>query len=203
MTQTFQIGARENGLDMDKFVFGTANYTFTVSNLDNGTDGTPPPPPVCAVTWTNTQQHIDGFGFSSAWCGQLTSAKNNALYNTLGMSILRVRIDETGNWSQETANASAAHAAGVKVLGSPWSAPVAWTSNGSNSSGYLLPSHYGDYANWLKNAGISMGLDYVSIQNEPDYSAWMNWTSTQISELHENQCASHWQTHRHAGILPF
>ena len=136
--------------------------------------------PICSINWTNTQQHIDGFGFSSAWCGQLTSAKNNALYNTLGMSILRVRIDETGAWSQETTNAVAAHAAGAKVLGSPWSAPVAWTSNGSNSGGYLLPSHYVDYANWLSNATVSMNLDYVSIQNEPDYSAWMNWTSTQI-----------------------
>jgi arabinoxylan arabinofuranohydrolase len=35
LTQTFQIGARENGLDLDKFVFGTAGYTFSVSNLDN------------------------------------------------------------------------------------------------------------------------------------------------------------------------
>lgn len=180
LTQTFQIGAREDGLEMDKFVFGTDGYTFTVSNLDNGTDGTPPPPPSCGIFWTNLQQRIDGFGFSSAWCGQLTSAKNNALYNTLGMSILRVRIDETGAWSQETANAAAAHAAGVKVLGSPWSAPVTWTSNGSNSMGYLLPSHYADYANWLSNAAVSMNLDYVSIQNEPDYSAWMNWTPTQI-----------------------
>ena len=42
LTQTYQIGARENGLDMDKFAFGTDGYTFTVSNLDNGTDGTPP-----------------------------------------------------------------------------------------------------------------------------------------------------------------
>ncbi len=41
LTQTFQIGGREDGLDMDKFVFGTAGYSFTVSNLDNGTDGTP------------------------------------------------------------------------------------------------------------------------------------------------------------------
>jgi glucuronoarabinoxylan endo-1,4-beta-xylanase len=147
--------------------------TLFLAELTHGT-------PVCAVNWTDTQQHIDGFGFSSAWCGQLTSAKNNALYNTLGMSILRVRIDETGAWSQETANASAAHAAGVKVLGSPWSAPVVWTSNGSNSGGYLLPSHYADYANWLSNAAVSMNLDYVSIQNEPDYSAWMNWTAAEI-----------------------
>ena len=37
LTQTFQIGARENGLDLDKFVFGSAGTAFTVSNLDNGT----------------------------------------------------------------------------------------------------------------------------------------------------------------------
>jgi hypothetical protein len=42
LTQTFQIGGREDGLDIDRFVFGTAGYSFTVSNLDNGTDGTPP-----------------------------------------------------------------------------------------------------------------------------------------------------------------
>jgi uncharacterized repeat protein (TIGR03803 family) len=37
LTQTFQIGARENGLDMDKFAFGTLGTSFTVSNLDTGT----------------------------------------------------------------------------------------------------------------------------------------------------------------------
>ncbi len=32
--QTFQIGGRENGLDLDKFVFGATNYTYTVAQLD-------------------------------------------------------------------------------------------------------------------------------------------------------------------------
>ncbi|HUC81414.1 MAG TPA: endo-1,4-beta-xylanase, partial [Flavisolibacter sp.] len=47
LTQTFQIGARENGLDIEKFVFGLNNYRYTVSNLDNAQEGTsePPPPP--------------------------------------------------------------------------------------------------------------------------------------------------------------
>jgi endo-1,4-beta-xylanase len=47
LTQTFEIGSRENGLDIDKFVFGAANVFFTVANLDNGQQGsvTPPPPP--------------------------------------------------------------------------------------------------------------------------------------------------------------
>jgi BNR repeat-containing family member len=46
LTQTFQIGAREDGLDLDKFVFGTAGYTFTVAELDAGGPGTPPASPV-------------------------------------------------------------------------------------------------------------------------------------------------------------
>lgn len=37
LTQTFQIGARENGLDLDEFAFGTVGTGFTVSNLDTGT----------------------------------------------------------------------------------------------------------------------------------------------------------------------
>ncbi len=41
LTQTFQIGARENGLDMDKFAFGTLGTSFTVSNLDTGTIPSP------------------------------------------------------------------------------------------------------------------------------------------------------------------
>lgn len=37
LVQTFQIGARENGLDLDKFAFGTLGTAFTVSNLDTAT----------------------------------------------------------------------------------------------------------------------------------------------------------------------
>jgi BNR repeat-containing family member len=43
LTQTFQIGARENGFDMDKFVFATTDTTLTVAQLD--ADGSSPPPP--------------------------------------------------------------------------------------------------------------------------------------------------------------
>lgn len=47
LTQTFQIGAREDGLDIDRFVFGLTSYNYTVGNLDNGENGSdiPPPPP--------------------------------------------------------------------------------------------------------------------------------------------------------------
>jgi uncharacterized repeat protein (TIGR03803 family) len=50
LSQTFQFGAREDGLELDKFVFGIVSNTFTVTDLDNGTDGTPLP----ASSLTNT-----------------------------------------------------------------------------------------------------------------------------------------------------
>jgi uncharacterized repeat protein (TIGR03803 family) len=37
LNQTFQIGAREDGFDMDKLVFGTSGTAFTVADLDRGT----------------------------------------------------------------------------------------------------------------------------------------------------------------------
>ncbi len=41
LTQIFQIGAREDGADIDKFAFARADYFFTVENLDLGTEGSP------------------------------------------------------------------------------------------------------------------------------------------------------------------
>src|SRR5262249_17992024 len=45
LTQTFQIGGREDGLDIDKLLFGSSTNTFTVAELDAGGPGTPPPTP--------------------------------------------------------------------------------------------------------------------------------------------------------------
>lgn len=50
LTQTFQIGAREDGLDIDKFVFGTTGLYFTVANLDAGVQGSTTPPIVFTPT---------------------------------------------------------------------------------------------------------------------------------------------------------
>lgn len=50
LTQTFQIGAREDGLDIDKLVFGATGLYFTVANLDAGAQGSTTPP----VTFTPT-----------------------------------------------------------------------------------------------------------------------------------------------------
>jgi hypothetical protein len=56
LTQTFQIGGREDGLDIDKFVFGISTNTFTVEDLDTGGSGssTEYPDPTDPMTVTNS-----------------------------------------------------------------------------------------------------------------------------------------------------
>jgi glucuronoarabinoxylan endo-1,4-beta-xylanase len=139
----------------------------------------PSAPAQCNIYQGTNQQVIDGYGFSSAWCGQLSAAKNNSLYGTLGMSILRVRIDENNYWSEEAANSAAAHAAGAKVFGTAWSGPGAWIDTQQSMEGSLLPQYYADYANWLGQAASALNLDWVSPANEPDLG-WMSWTSDQL-----------------------
>lgn len=152
-------------------VFATACLLFAGCSKDINQstqgDGSQTHLKATAVIDGNTYyQTIDGFGFSSAWCGTLSSAKNNALYNTLGMSLLRIRIDQNNAWGDETNNAAAAHAAGAKVFGCPWMIPTAYRS------GNTIPSsQYVNYCNWLKSAASSIGLDWVCIKNEPDGSS--------------------------------
>ena len=62
----------------------------------------------------------------------------------------------------------------IKILGSPWSAPVWMKDNGSSIGGHLQPAYYSNYAqyfvkyiNAMKANGIT--VDAVTIQNEPEY----------------------------------
>jgi glucuronoarabinoxylan endo-1,4-beta-xylanase len=155
----------------------------------------------CTINMTANQQVIDGYGFSSAWCGQLSSAKNNALYGTLGFSMLRIRIDPNRNWTDETVNASNAHAAGAKVLGTPWTPPASMKDNNNVVHGSLLASQFGAYATYLNQAANSINLDYVSIQNEPDWNPDYEgcvWTGTQL----ETFCANNAQAIGRPVVMP-
>ncbi|MDF3019602.1 MAG: xynB 3 [Steroidobacteraceae bacterium] len=61
LTQTFQWGTREDGLQLDKFAFGRPGVCYTVANLDNGqaASGTcPPPPPPEPPPYTRTDPAI-------------------------------------------------------------------------------------------------------------------------------------------------
>ena len=147
----------------------------------------------CYVNVTANSQTIDGFGFSSAWSGSIGSSEAAVLFGTgsgqLGFSLLRVRIDPTESWSQEAGNAATAHNYGAKVLGTPWTPPAAMKSNNSTVGGTLKSSEYAAYASYLHQAAGSLGLDYVSLQNEPDAEVTYescSWTGSTM----ETWCAN-------------
>ena len=62
----------------------------------------------------------------------------------------------------------------IKILGSPWSAPVWMKDNGNSKGGGLLPQYYSTYANYfvkyiqaMKAKGTT--IDAVTLQNEPQH----------------------------------
>jgi len=63
LTQTFQIGAREDGLALDQFLFGTATSTFTVAELDAGSNMPPVVEPRDLVAGNLIQ-----FNDNGTWC---------------------------------------------------------------------------------------------------------------------------------------
>jgi len=148
----------------------------------------------CTVNWTNVHQQIDGFGACIAFTDvPMTSAQAATLFGTndgqIGFSLWRSKINTNQDWSAETTNAAFAHQYGAKVLGTPWTMPASMKSNNNGIGGTLNPSQYAAYASYLNLAANSIGLDYVSVQNEPDavvnYES-CSWTGTNF----ENWCAS-------------
>jgi hypothetical protein len=123
LTQTFQIGARENGLDLDKFLFGAATNTFTVAELDAGGPGTPPPPlpdptfPVAVTNSIGVSVSVGSNGVylvnfvSPAWTftGNLDQGLTNRTINS--------GSDSIGGYSEITFNYSSAvpHTAGIRL----------------------------------------------------------------------------------------
>ena len=197
LTQTFQIGARENGLDMDKFVFGTEGYAFTVSNLDNGTDGTVPPAPLAISTIdpTKTYQTIEGLGGAIAFYNGWVTAHPYKLeiytnaFAGLNLSMLRLgdwfRYQGTSNFDPDApgfvSNASRILGHPVPVYMSSWAPPAFLKSNGQvGNGGTLVVTNggfgYTNFANYWYDSLLAYGSNgvspaWISIQNEPDFAA--------------------------------
>jgi glucuronoarabinoxylan endo-1,4-beta-xylanase len=149
----------------------------------------------CAINTSSTYQTIDGFGASSAFADPIpmTSAQAATLFGRnngqMGLSLWRIRIDPNEDWSTETTNAAFAHQWGAKVLGTPWTPPASMKSNTNTIGGTLKTSQYAAYASYLNLAANSIGLDYVSMQNEPDANVTYEscfWTGSTM----ETWCAN-------------
>ena len=131
-----------------------------------------------------TKQTMAGFGINNNWAPALTAAVADSLFDTtkgLGLSILRIGMGSNG----EAFNSSSwndiklAQARGLKyVIGSTWSPPASWKTNGSeNDGGYLLPQYYGQWSDRLAafpakvKSGSGMDLYAMSLGNEPDFAS--------------------------------
>ena len=193
LTQTFQIGARENGLDLDKFVFGTAGYTFTVADLDAGGPGTPPPPPAATIDSTTTYQTIEGFGGAIAFYnGWVTAHPYKQEIYTNAFAGLNLSMLRLGNWFRYTnspdyaafeivSNANRVLGRPVEIMMSSWSPPASLKSNGQvGNGGTLLYTNggfaYTEFAKYWYDSLLAYGSNgvsptWISIQNEPDWEA--------------------------------
>jgi glucuronoarabinoxylan endo-1,4-beta-xylanase len=206
LTQTFQIGARENGLDIDAFAFGVNGVTFTVAELDAGDGGTLPQGN-STINWNDTRQKIDGFGggvvfLTPSSLDPVTDANMDKLFGTnanqLALTLLRVRIDPGTNWSAALSDAKKAAARGVGVLATPWTPPAWLKDNNSLTNGSVLPAQYANYAAYLKKFADYMSsngapLRAISIQNEPDWPATYEscvWNSNQFLSFFRTNAAA-------------
>jgi glucuronoarabinoxylan endo-1,4-beta-xylanase len=141
-------------------------------------------------------QKIEGFGASGAYYTmefvnhKQKAALYNLLFNELGLDIFRIRnnYDMEPNSFRETAEivkgAKAAVGGNLKIMMSSWSPPVYLKSNINTVGGTLKKNNgnyaYADFAMWWCDslaayAKAGVNVDYVSIQNEPDYEA--RWDS--------------------------
>jgi glucuronoarabinoxylan endo-1,4-beta-xylanase len=132
-----------------------------------------------------TYQTMDGFGIADVWIGKATHTPAlRTLFwdpvNGIGMTLLRIGIDNTGKIMGDAAFVDAPDVVkyGGKVWAAPWSPPANLKDNNNvNNGGHLNTSAYDTWASTLaafpayfkQNAGVDIwGL---SAQNEPDFVA--------------------------------
>ncbi len=183
---------------MNNFIFKVAMIVFSllIGQLFAQT-------PKVRIDKSNPKQKITGFGgfvcspqfgynhMSTEEIQKMWGENSEAGYN-----IMRLYIPSSqANWSVALETAQLAKSMGLILFASPWSPPAEWKTNGNEAGtydgveGFLKPEHYGDYANYLNNFVVylrdnGVELDYISIQNEPDYIvtySGCSWTPEQIA----------------------
>ena len=139
----------------------------------------------------STHQLIRGFGGANIlqWRPDMTDSEIETAFGTddgqLGFSILRLRIQpDVTQWETNVPTALKAHDMGVTIIASPWNPPEGMLDPDSDQR-RLSPEWYEDYAYHLDDFVWFMDdngvpIYAVSIQNEPDYGDWTQWTAGEM-----------------------
>lgn len=121
---------------------------------------------------------MDGFGASDAWHGPLTTAQADLFFSPtsgIGLSLLRMGINQDGGTFSNWNNAKLAIARGARVWAAPWSPPASLKTTGDRNSGSLRSDAYATWATTLAsfvtnfNGNVGSPLYAISAQNEPDW----------------------------------
>ncbi|MDD5064175.1 MAG: carbohydrate binding domain-containing protein [Phycisphaerae bacterium] len=155
-------------------------------------------------------QKIEGFGaggvhFTMEFVNHQKKAElYNLLFKELGMDIFR--ISNTYDINQAAFNEMVEIAKGgkaaldgnLKIMISSWSPPARLKSNGNTARGTLAKINgkyaYAEFAQWwadslaaYSKAGVK--IDYLNIQNEPDYEA--PWNSCRFNPAEDSNVAGY------------
>ncbi len=169
LTRTFQIGTREDGLDIDKLAFGKSNLYFTVNKLDNDLPGT--------TTKTEIQVYAGppiGQG-AAKFLGNVKSSTDNDYANYWNQmtpgnegkwgSIATTEDTTKWNWAPLTAlyNYAKQHNIIFKDHNLIWGQQQpSWISSLDSATQY----NYIEY--WIKSVGEKYpGIDMIDVVNEP------------------------------------
>jgi len=139
------------------------------------------------VNLSAENQEIRGFGGMnhSVWIGDLTPSQRETAFgngeNQLGLSILRIPIDENrNNWQREVETAKKAIEHGAIVFASPWNPPSemveTFTMGMSSGTGSTYQAETGTLTNSnvdSANSGYT-GTGYVEYQAESDAAIQFN-----------------------------
>jgi glucuronoarabinoxylan endo-1,4-beta-xylanase len=136
------------------------------------------------VDVTSQKQYVRGFGgmVHIPWAGDLTAAERTLVFGNadgqLGFTVLRIAVpDGNTSVSSYVATAKAAIAAGGLVYASPWNS--AGTMDSSQFASYA--DHLNSFVSYMKDQGAE--LFAISVQNEPDYGDWRQWSATAVHDF--------------------
>lgn len=123
-----------------------------------------------------THQTIEGFGVNDTWGSGSIPASEFSATSGIGLSILRVGMNETGGFMSGNIQAdinTVKGISGTKIIGSCWSPPTSCKTSGSLNTGHLTAttSCMNSWATTVTNFAKSNGLYAMSVANEPDFES--------------------------------